>query len=66
MTSKSSEVRTVRLPCAAVQQVEAIAKQTQVPPATLLKGVVLSWLEDHAARTLGDQDVAGLSFATRN
>ncbi len=64
MASKSTEVRSVRLPTTAIAQVEAIAKQTQIPPATLLKDAVLDWLQNYTAHTLPEQE--RVVFAMRN
>lgn len=64
MANKSTGIRSVRLPTTAIAQVEAIAKQTQTPPATLIKGVVLDWLQNHAACSLAEQEQA--VFAMRN
>lgn len=58
MTTKSTAVRTIRLPVATLRQVEAVAAESGQTPTALLRGVVVDWLQKTEARTLADQERA--------
>ncbi len=58
MTTKSTNVRTIRLPVATLRQVETLAAERGETPTALLRGVVIDWLQKTEARTLNDQERA--------
>ena len=62
MTNKTTDTRTIRLPVAALRQVEVVAAESGQTPTALLRNVVVDWLQKYKARTLTDQE-AGLSFS---